>query len=779
MSESASTPQPLTIQQQRGTRGRDGNVRMPRASRGTRATARGRGRGRFAATTNNQPSGPGTSLKNVFDKGTFGDRLTGDASQNTQGGDRGKEPASSAVDQEDEEKELCFICASEIDHYAVAPCNHRTCHVCALRMRALFRTKTCLHCRTNSDFVIFTDEHEKRYDEFQDSELSSIDVGLGIKFETPEIQDDTIFLLRYNCPDRECTVACLGWPDLHRHVRSVHHKVMCDLCTRNKKAFTHEHELFTQSELKKHERFGDDHPGAIDQTGFKGHPECGFCRQRFYGDDELYAHCRDHHEKCHICDRRDEGRRPQYYVDYNSLEMHFRKDHFLCPDRECLEKKFVVFGSEMDLKAHQIQEHPNGLSKDAMRDARRVDLGTFSDLRERYDPNAERRRGRDDRNGRSRGRGRDPNAEPIPASSAQPLRRDELAFQRQMAVQSLLSNNSRTFGSHLSAPTLSETDTARVPDQTTATMRGPQRLETAFPSLSSLRSVVEPPLSARSSASAPEANLTPQEQARRIRHQAVIDRASAMLKGDQPKIAEFRTKISHYKSGQLSANELVESFFTLFDRPPSELGSLLKELADIFEIESKRADLLKAWNDWKAINEDYPSLGGSSSAGASSMAVGGKRVLKLKTATSQSARSAIGRAGGWGNMQAADLFPALTATRATSGQATVAPKSAWAGAAANVAPTPVARPTQAAQPQAPSTGVEAFPALPAAAKPMSSAWTPSGRNVIRTASSQPTLVNPWSSPSAGPEVESVDSKAEGHKKNKGNKNRKQVLMSWG
>jgi hypothetical protein len=33
-------------------------------------------------------------------------------------------------------------------------------------------------------------------------------------------------LLQYNCPDGECDVACLGWPDLHRHVKTAHGKVM-------------------------------------------------------------------------------------------------------------------------------------------------------------------------------------------------------------------------------------------------------------------------------------------------------------------------------------------------------------------------------------------------------------------------------------------------------------------------------------------------------------------------------------------------------------------------
>ena len=97
--------------------------------------------------------------------------------------------------------------------------------------------------------------------------------------------------MRYNCPDEDCDVACLGWPDLHKHVRAVHHKKICDLCSRHKKVFTHEHELFTDAELGRHMKKGDDNPGAIDQTGFKGHPLCSFCNQRFYGEDELYVHC--------------------------------------------------------------------------------------------------------------------------------------------------------------------------------------------------------------------------------------------------------------------------------------------------------------------------------------------------------------------------------------------------------------------------------------------------------------------------------------------------------
>ncbi|KAM3348596.1 hypothetical protein ACQJBY_022086 [Aegilops geniculata] len=37
--------------------------------------------------------------------------------------------------------------------------------------------------------------------------------------------------------------------------------------------------------------------------------------------------------------------------------MHFRRDHFFCEDRECLEKKFIVFQSEAELKRHNAVDH--------------------------------------------------------------------------------------------------------------------------------------------------------------------------------------------------------------------------------------------------------------------------------------------------------------------------------------------------------------------------------------------------------------------------------------
>ncbi|KAI9640903.1 hypothetical protein NHQ30_010744 [Ciborinia camelliae] len=699
------------------------------------------------------------------------------------------------ADGEPVEAEVCFICASDVEHNAVAPCNHRTCHICALRMRALYKTKDCVHCRTPSPFVIFTDNATKNYEDFSEKDISNTDPNIGIRYESNDIQEDTLLLLRYNCPDPTCDTACRGWPDLHRHVRSIHQKKMCDLCTRHKKVFTHEHELFADKELEKHMRKGDDNPGALDQTGFKGHPLCSFCGQRFYGDDELFLHCRDKHERCHVCDRLSNNGQPHYYVDYNSLSQHFRKDHFPCNEPECLEQKLIFFATEMDLKAHQLDVHGSTLSKDVRRDARTVDISTF-EYRQPYVQERSRGGGqREQRDGRGRGRGRDPNAEVIPQLSAQPLRRDEQAFHRQMAVQGAQAGSSRAFGGQLTAPTPAQAN-AR-PNRAESSRAAPARPSANAAGLSETF--------AEMNMAAPE--LTPQEQATQLRHQDVIERATRLLQNDQAKLNQFRNSISTYKNGGITANALIDAFFALFsDTTPAALGTLIRDLADLFENQKKKTALLTAWNDWRAINEDYPSLPAPTSSNGNSIPLGwassgprSNRVLKLKKSTAQSSRSTVSQNRSWGTSSTSastsspapsqsssnqynNPFPNLPSSRPnqTDSRITTTP---W------VAPTPTASSFSAPAPASSSRArngrgadSSAFPALPPAARPQSSIFGYGTGMVRRDMGSRPVTTawgagNAEGSSGTSEETESADIEQGGRKR--GNKGKKQLLFNWG
>ncbi|QSZ28649.1 hypothetical protein DSL72_003148 [Monilinia vaccinii-corymbosi] len=663
-----------------------------------------------------------------------------------------------------------------------------------------------VEAETPAPFVVFTDNATKKYEDFTDEDISSTDPNIGIRYESNDIQEDTLLLLRYNCPDPTCDAACRGWPDLHRHVKSIHQKKMCDLCTRHKKVFTHEHDLFADKELEKHMRKGDDNPGALDQTGFKGHPLCSFCGQRFYGDDELFLHCRDKHERCHVCDQLSNNGQPHYYIDYSSLSQHFRKDHYPCNEPECLEQKLIFFATEMDLKAHQLEVHGSTLSKDVRRDARTVDISTF-EYRQPYVQ--ERSRGgnqREPRDGRGRGRGRDPNAEPLAPSSAQPLRRDEQAFHRQMAVQGAQAGSSRAFGGQLTAPTPAQANARTNPGE-------PSRAATARPAANT-RDLSDG--LAGMNVTAPE--LTPQEQARQLRHQDVIEKATRLLQNDQTRLNQFRNSISSYRSGGITANALIDAFFALFsDTTPTALGTLIREIAELFEDQKKKAGIITAWNDWRAINEDYPSLPAPTSSNGNTIPLGwasinsnsssgprSNRVLKLKKSTAQSSRSTVSQNRSWGtastsastsspapgpssSTQYTNPFPILPTSRPsqTDSRITTTP---W------VAPTPVASssaPASASSSRAPSRAQarngkgadsSAFPALPPAAKPQSTIFGYGTGMVRRDVGGKP-VASAWGagngeggSGTAG-EAESTDVEQGGRKK--GNKGKKQVLMNWG
>lgn len=54
---------------------------------------------------------------------------------------------------QDDDSGMCFICAEPVMYYSVSECNHRTCHVCALRLRALYKRHDCTFCKVHSRFT--------------------------------------------------------------------------------------------------------------------------------------------------------------------------------------------------------------------------------------------------------------------------------------------------------------------------------------------------------------------------------------------------------------------------------------------------------------------------------------------------------------------------------------------------------------------------------------------------------------------------------------------------
>ncbi|KAI9281814.1 hypothetical protein BY458DRAFT_552596 [Sporodiniella umbellata] len=294
-----------------------------------------------------------------------------------------KEVKSEPADDTNEiEEDFCFICTESVKYYALAPCGHRTCHMCTLRLRALYKTKQCAYCKVEAATVIFTLDSQKEFVNYTKKDTPFMDKKLAVLFETESMRNDTRKLLQHECPTYECDAAFTRVTDLKKHVRETHGKKLCDLCLRFKKVFSREQSLFNITTLQKHHQLGDSLQGSSANEGFTGHPECKFCKTRFYGPDELFKHCREKHEECHLCVKK--GVKDQYFKDYEELENHFDEHHYLCKNTNCMEDKFVVFNDEIELKAHEINEHPSASTRQKRNKQGRVDLSlNYASLRDR------------------------------------------------------------------------------------------------------------------------------------------------------------------------------------------------------------------------------------------------------------------------------------------------------------------------------------------------------------------------------------------------------------
>ncbi|XP_062004332.1 uncharacterized protein LOC133721666 [Rosa rugosa] len=282
----------------------------------------------------------------------------------------------------------CAVCAETLQWVAYGPCGHReVCSTCTIRLRFICGDSHCCLCKSESKIIFVTKalgDYTRMINDFSVLPTPLMEGQLGPYWYHEGTQAFFDDVDHYKMIKTMCRLSCSlcnkineqrsegskkkgefkNVEQLKSHLFHRHRLFMCSLCLEGRKIFICEQKLYTKAQLDRHTETGDSEVDGSESErgGFKGHPMCEFCKNPFYGDNELYMHMSTEHFTCHICQRQCPGQY-EYYSNYDNLEIHFQQAHFLCKDDACLTKKFVVFATESEMKRHNAKEHGGNMSR--------------------------------------------------------------------------------------------------------------------------------------------------------------------------------------------------------------------------------------------------------------------------------------------------------------------------------------------------------------------------------------------------------------------------------
>ena len=91
---------------------------------------------------------------------------------------------------QDDDTGTCWICAEPVKYYSVSECNHRTCHVCALRLRALYKRQECTFCKVR---LRFANRNEFK---FELNDFFPSPIGAPSFLDLHDISHDTVHIVQ-------------------------------------------------------------------------------------------------------------------------------------------------------------------------------------------------------------------------------------------------------------------------------------------------------------------------------------------------------------------------------------------------------------------------------------------------------------------------------------------------------------------------------------------------------------------------------------------------------
>ena len=124
------------------------------------------------------------------------------------------------------------------------------------------------------------------------------------------------------------------------HISLFHALKLCDQCIQNNKLFPSEQVLYSEEDFGIHK---------INQ-----HVQCELCFSFHYDQRELLVHIKSQHFFCELCP----VEKRTAFLNYQELEGHYKKAHYLCEVQMCRDMQNIVFMVYDDLKDHYRSEHP-------------------------------------------------------------------------------------------------------------------------------------------------------------------------------------------------------------------------------------------------------------------------------------------------------------------------------------------------------------------------------------------------------------------------------------
>ena len=255
-------------------------------------------------------------------------------------------------------KSQCVICGEKIDYYSVGKCNHREiCYYCTLKNRKFYNHKKCPLCAINLDLVFICPISEtKAFEELSKEDLSSYyqdndSEAIGVYYTDISSLEEAMQLNAYKCPIDYCVKEepFDTYKDLLHHLLEYHQKFYCKVCIKDGKKFISEQKLYSKSEIKEHNLYGD-----IEED-IPPHYKCPFCGDLYYNDEFLYKHMSNSYFMCEICKNYD--KKIIFYSALPNLLQHNKLYHYCCPFKECKDVLYITFSSKAQLIQHFENKH--------------------------------------------------------------------------------------------------------------------------------------------------------------------------------------------------------------------------------------------------------------------------------------------------------------------------------------------------------------------------------------------------------------------------------------